>query len=253
MTPQLPNPSPPASVDLPATFLPIFVDRFVAFVYTATYDDESKKKIRHLQNATHFPSPSSADSYGRLYIKPALFHLHMCALAEQLKYPELYETAYDKLTHHLLRAYCDPSALHAIIDATFAAPDSDAPLCEYKDEGIRNLVVAAMVVQEHKFYTDRHRDTLRELLSGTKYESFLMTYRGVKAECKDLLPVWHENPRRSERMAKVKAAAAAAVVEGRIGKGKKGRGAKRNLGHEQAEERRRTAAVLKGLENMGLE
>jgi len=212
------------------------VDRFVTFLYTGRYAEDTKSVPRILNHATHIPSPSTPESYDIPDLDTPTFHLHMCALAEDLEYPALYDYAHRQLSIVLIKLqFLNPAILANVIAAAFA---------DGKDKAgwLRKLVVAATVVQETKHYTPRHCGALR---AAVKIEAFWAMYEDVKEKSRDLVPVVQQKkgPARKER------AAREPVVRtgGRVTK----RGEK--VGKERREEARRTAAVIKGLESMGLE
>lgn len=89
--------TPAASVDLTATFHPVLVDRVVKFIYTSTYADNEFAKLRFIQNAASFPRDFEAKSFARPDLVGTKFHMHMCAVAEELEFPSLYAFAHSKI------------------------------------------------------------------------------------------------------------------------------------------------------------
>jgi hypothetical protein len=123
-------------------FLPILVDRFVTFLYTGHYSARDLKAPRVLDRATHIPFPSTKESYACPDLNIALFHLHMCGMAEALEPPALYDYAYSQLSDALTKPWVAPTVLKKIIDIVFSAPDSSLRVGKDKDGWIKNLVVA---------------------------------------------------------------------------------------------------------------
>ncbi|KAF2832076.1 hypothetical protein CC86DRAFT_340312 [Ophiobolus disseminans] len=271
-------PNPTLFIDLQATFYPIFVDRLITFLYIGSYSAGEKETLRILHNATHIPEPSTEESYNRTDLNASAFHLHMCALAEQLEYPALYDHAYNEIRHLLLQTNMPPRAVKDLID--FADADPATRVIKDVYGWIQNLVVAGAVIQETKHWNWGHRDMFRTSMDADEYEAFWNMHAEIKAASLDVLPPPKEEKGqkkgREKKMKKERTQRASqaqrwevdgwnalsnsridecgATAGGRVEKCrnrlKKDR---RQRLSEMKDQERRTAAVLKGLENMGLD
>jgi hypothetical protein len=124
--------TPAASVDLPATFHPVLMDRVVEFIYTGTYADSEFPELRLIQNVTSFPEDSEAVSFARPDLVSAKFHMHMCAVAEELKSPSSYALAHNEMADLVAGQFVLPFRLAELVGAAFAPEDSGLRVCEDK-------------------------------------------------------------------------------------------------------------------------
>jgi len=179
-------------------------------------------------------------AHARPDLDGAKFHLHMCALAEELEYAALYAFAHRKLTDLLIANIIVPEKFVSLVDAAFRTTLRD-------EEGwIKRLVVVAALIQQTKHYTYKQQDAFRDMVKRDEYPAFWKMYSEVREENSHLLGLMgmaKEKRRERTRLSAKERPAGATTMAGRVGKSRS----------ERKEEARRTAAVIKGLESMGLE
>lgn len=216
------------SVTLPKGCHPILVDRFVNFLYTQDYDDPpyhgllyTKQGSCNLANAIYLPKDSEwvPEVTALLDAQRHIFHLHMYALGEQLRYGALMTTAKEKLwdiLYSIMRSSIAMGArwiLRDCVDACFAPPSSDARICADENGMIKETIVAAVLSHEVNSWNKAQRDGFRTYLPEPQYKDFWTVYHGVTAENAELLvpvPEMRSEDRRAQTQAKRQAQVGAA-------------------------------------------
>jgi hypothetical protein len=164
--------TPAASVDLPATFHPVLMDRVVEFIYNGTYADSEFPELRLIQNATSFPGDSEAVSFARPDLVSAKFHMNMCAVAEELKFPSSYALAHNEMADLVAGQFVLPFRLAELVKAACAPRDSGLRVCEDKEGWMQKLLVTAVLVQEGRHWSQDHKQEFGLALVGDEYNVF---------------------------------------------------------------------------------
>ncbi|KAG9196321.1 hypothetical protein G6011_01442 [Alternaria panax] len=147
------------------------------FLYTSDYKflpgsegDQLKQSTFEFYHATLIPnklSPSPATIALVDTIEYA-YHLHIYALAEELDYETLKSAAHAKLT----------------IFAPFGTAER---ICKDENGSLQQLVVAAVLAQEARHWTDVQLTKFTSSIQGSEYEDFRKIYTVVKEETGELI------------------------------------------------------------------
>ncbi|KAH4417155.1 hypothetical protein HBH92_063200 [Parastagonospora nodorum] len=234
--------TPAASVDLPATLHPVLMDRVIEFIYTGTYADSEFPELRLIQNATSFPEGSEAVSFARPDLVGAKFHMHMCAVAEELEFPSLYALAHNKMADLVAGQFVLPFRLAELVGAAFAPRDSELRVCEDREGWMQKLLVTAVLAQEGRHWSQDHKQGFGRALVGDEYNVFWDMYEDVKADCVDLLERASDTGSKSKSKGKGK---------GKPSSAHEGGVQKRTAAKKKLLEKR-SAALVSGLERMGV-
>jgi len=234
--------TPAASVDLPATFHPVLMDRVVEFIYTGTYAEHEFVELRLIQNATSFPGDSEAKSFARPDLDGAKLHMHMCAVAEELEFPSLYALAHSKMADLVVGCFVLPLPLAELVGAAFAPRDSELRVCRDKEGWVQKLLVTAVLAQEARHWYEDDKKEFGRALVGDEYNVFWDMYDDVKADCVDLLERASDGKSKGKKKGKGK---------GKSGVASDGGVQKRTAAKNKLLEKR-SAALVKGLERMGV-
>ncbi|KAL1793371.1 hypothetical protein ACET3X_008353 [Alternaria dauci] len=185
------SPSPPSFVNLPSHFHPILVDQVVSFIYTSDYKffpglkgDQLKQSTVKFHHATLIPnedSPSPA-TVALVGIVEHAYHLHIYALAEELDYDALKSAAHAKLVGSLIFRTFAPDLLMEIIKTIFAPAGTAERICRDEDGALQQLVVAAVLAHEAKYWTEAQLTDFSNNIQGPEYEDFRNIYTAVKEE-----------------------------------------------------------------------
>ncbi|CAI9635294.1 unnamed protein product [Alternaria burnsii] len=190
------SPNRPSCVHLPAHFHPILVDRIVNFIYTSDYrfipgseGGQLKQTTFKFYHATLIPNeiPPSPATVALVGIAEYAYHLHIYALAEELDYNTLRSAAHAKLVELLVFRSSNPEVLKEAIKAIFAPTGSAERICEDEDGALRQVVVAAVLAQEAKHWTEVQLTGFLDSIQDPAYEDFRKTYTTVKEDTGDLI------------------------------------------------------------------
>jgi hypothetical protein len=184
--------SAPASnfVNLTPKYLPILVDKVVEFIYTGDYTvltEGSPDQSMLLQHATGFRNGKQPASSSQPELFGAKFHMHMGALAEDFKFPSLYEHAHKNMVDLLTASYVRPLYLASLVDAAFAPHDSELRVCVDEEGWMQRLIATTVLVQEAKHWDWLDKKTFSKTLVAAEYNVFWDLYDDIRADCVDLL------------------------------------------------------------------
>lgn len=112
--------------------------------------------------------------------------------------------------------------------AAFAPRDSEPRVCQDKEGWRQKLLVTAVLVQEDRYWSEDHKKEFGRVLVGDEYNIFWDMY-DVKADCVDLLERANDIKSNIKKKGKVRSGVAS---EGGVQK--------------------KTAALVRGLERMGV-
>lgn len=130
------------------------------------------------------PSPATVALVG---IAEYAYHLHIYALAEELDYNTLRSAAHAKLVELLVFRSSNPEVLKEAIKTIFAPTGSAERICEDEDGALQQVVVAAVLAQEAKHWTEVQLTGFLDSIQDPAYEDFRKTYTTVKEDTGDLI------------------------------------------------------------------
>lgn len=121
-----------------------------------------------------------------------IFHLHMYALGERLRYKALMAAALDKIWDVLYRRMknSDDGLIHMLRDcvsACFSPHGSEARVCQDEDEVLQQTIVAAVLFQAVAHWKSAHHERARAGLDGLQSEPFWALYHNIKDQNADLV------------------------------------------------------------------
>jgi hypothetical protein len=79
------------------------------------------------------------------------------------------------------------AALTELVEATFTPPGDVARICKNEDGAFQQLLVAAVLTHESKYWTEKQRKEFPDSIETPGYALFHNAYDMVKAENEDLL------------------------------------------------------------------
>ncbi|KAB2101101.1 hypothetical protein AG0111_0g11084 [Alternaria gaisen] len=190
------SPNRPGCVNLPAHFHPILVDRIVNFIYTSDYrflpgseGGQLKQTTFKFYHATLIPNeiPPSPATVALVGIAEYAYHLHIYALAEELDYNTLRSAAHAKLVELLVFRSSNPEVLKEAIKTILAPTETAERICKDEDGALQQLVVAAVLAQEAKHWTEVQVTGFLDSIQDPAYEDFRKIYTTVKEDTGDLI------------------------------------------------------------------
>ena len=167
-----------------------------SIVYTSDYrflpgseGGQLKQTTFKFYHATLIPNeiPPSPATVALVGIAEYAYHLHIYALAEELDYNTLRSAAHAKLVELLVFRSSNPEVLKEAIKTILAPTGTAERICKDEDGALQQLVVAAVLAQEAKHWTEVQLTGFLDSIQDPAYEDFRKIYTTVKEDTGDLI------------------------------------------------------------------